>query len=126
MIKYYTTKIDRWGRTLTELVMELNEFAQKGIGFISVGDGLDLTTTNGRLVAGLLSVLASWERDICSSRTKIGIERARSQNKQIGRRKGQKDRNPRKKTGYILREARKRRLLDEQRGIFKPLEDYLC
>ena len=79
--------------------MELNEFAQKGIGFISVGDGLDLTTTNGRLVAGLLSVLASWERDICSSRTKIGIERARSQNKQIGRRKGQKDRNPRKKTG---------------------------
>ena len=118
------TKLDRWGRTLTELVMELNEFATKGIGFISVGDGLDLTTSNGRMMAGLLAVLANWERDLCSSRTKAGLARVRL-TKSIGRRKGQKDRNPRKKSGYFLREARKRKLLDEGRGVNKPLEEYL-
>ena len=52
-------RLDRWGRSLVDLVVTLKELASLGVGFVSLTEALDLTTPTGRAMAGLLSVFAS-------------------------------------------------------------------
>jgi len=56
--------LDRWGRSVADLVSTLQELTALGVGFVSVTEALDLTTPAGRAMAGLLSVFAEFERDI--------------------------------------------------------------
>lgn len=81
--------LDRWGRTTSELVLELEEFAKSGVSMVSLKEGLDLSTAAGRLMANVLAAMANFERDRIVERTKLGMARARAQGKHIGRpRKG--------------------------------------
>jgi len=57
-------------------------------------------------------------------RTIEGLRRAKMQGKQAGRPKGSKDTKRRKRAGYILREAKKRKMVDEGNGIFRSVEEY--
>ena len=118
-------KLDRWARSSTELILETKELIDKGVGFISISDNLDFTTASGKLHFQILSAFAEFERSLISERTKEGLKRAKSQGKQIGRPKGSKDKNKRRKSGYILREANKKRQKDENSGVFKSIEGYL-
>jgi len=118
-------KLDRWARSSTELILDTKELIDKGIGFISISDNLDFTTASGKLHFQILSAFAEFERSLISERTKEGLKRAKSQGKQLGRPKGSKDKNKRRKSGYILREANKRKLQDENSGVFKSVEAYL-
>ena len=101
-------KLDRWGRSLTELVNNLKELTDKGIKIISLNDNIDYTTASGQLFANMLSCFAEYERAIISERTIAGLERAKAQGKSIGRPKGRKDSRPRRKSGYWLRYANKK------------------
>src|ERR1700683_5509441 len=56
-------RLDRWGRSLADLVVTLKELAELGVGFASLTEALDLTTPTGRAMAGLLSVFAEFERE---------------------------------------------------------------
>ncbi len=58
-------------------------------------------------------------------RTIEGLHRAKLQGKIVGRPKGKKDAKPRRKSGYILREASKKKIADQENGIYKPIENYL-
>lgn len=78
-------KLDRWGRSLNDLVLTLKELSQLGVGFISVTEALDLTTPVGRAMAGVLAVFAEFERDILAERIRAGIAQARLQGKPHGR-----------------------------------------
>lgn len=78
-------KLDRWGRSLVDLVNTLNELRDLGVGFISLTEALDFTTPSGRAMAGLLSVFAEFERDIIRERVKAGIAQAREKGKPHGR-----------------------------------------
>lgn len=78
-------RLDRWGRSLADLVTTLQELVQLGIGFMSLNEALDLTTPAGRAMAGMLSVFAEFERDIIRERVKAGIAQAREQGKPHGR-----------------------------------------
>ncbi len=78
-------KLDRWGRSLPDLVNSLQELNELGIGFVSLTEALDLTSPTGRAMAGLLSVFAEFERDILRERVKAGIFQARSKGKPHGR-----------------------------------------
>ena len=78
-------RLDRWGRSLADLVTSLQELTQLGVGFISLNEALDLTTPAGRAMAGMLSVFAEFERDIIRERVKAGIAQAREQGKPHGR-----------------------------------------
>lgn len=78
-------RLDRWGRSLADLVTTLQELTQLGVGFISLNEALDLTTPAGRAMAGMLSVFAEFERDIIRERVKAGIAQAREQGKHHGR-----------------------------------------
>ena len=118
-------KLDRWARSSSELIMDVSELIKKGIGFISLSDNLDFTTASGKLHFQILSAFAEFERELIRERTIEGLRRARSQNKVLGRPAGSKDSKPRPKSGYYLREANKRKSVDEKQGVYKSLENYV-
>lgn len=118
-------KLDRWARSSTELILETKELLEKNIAFISVSDNLDFSTATGKLHFQILSAFAEFERELIRERTMEGLRRAKSQGKQMGRPKGRKDSKKRRTSGYILREAGKRKMVDEQAGVNKPVADYI-
>ena len=118
-------KLDRWARSSTELILEVKELIEIGIKFISLTENLDFSTSAGKLHFQILSAFAEFERDLIRERTIEGIRRARLKGKQPGRPKGSKDRNKRRKAGYLLREANKRKIQDQSNGIFKGIENYI-
>ncbi len=78
-------KLDRWGRSVADLVITLSELRDLGVGFVSLTEALDFTTPSGRAMAGLLSVFAEFERDMLSERVKAGIAEARAAGRAHGR-----------------------------------------
>lgn len=101
-------KLDRYARSSRELILEIQELINKGIGFISISDNLDFSSSTGRLHFHILAAFAEFERSLISERTKEGIARTRAQGTVLGRPKGSKDSKPRPKGGYYLRELNKR------------------
>ena len=78
-------RLDRWGRSLVDLVVTLKELAELGVAFVSLTEALDLTTPTGRAMAGLLSVFAAFEHEIIRERIRAGIAEARLKGKHLGR-----------------------------------------
>ena len=78
-------RLDRWGRSLMDLVVTLKELTELGVGFVSLTEALDLTTPTGRAMAGLLSVFAEFEHEILRERIRAGIAEARLNGKHMGR-----------------------------------------
>jgi putative DNA-invertase from lambdoid prophage Rac len=78
-------KLDRWGRSLPDLVVTLRELSELGVPFISLTEALDLSTPSGRAMVGLLSVFAEFERDLLKERVKVGIAQARAEGRVGGR-----------------------------------------
>lgn len=118
-------KLDRWARSSTELILDTKELIDKGIGFISISDNLDFSSASGKLHFAILSAFAEFERELIRERTLEGLRRAKLQGKQAGRPKGSKDTKKRRKSGYILREARKRQIEEGKSGINKNIEEYI-
>jgi putative DNA-invertase from lambdoid prophage Rac len=78
-------RLDRWGRSVTDLLATLQELEHLGVGFVSLTEALDLTTPTGRAMAGLLAVLAEFEREILRERVRAGRAQARQNGKPLGR-----------------------------------------
>jgi putative DNA-invertase from lambdoid prophage Rac len=57
-------RLDRWGRSLADLVVTLKELAELSVGFVSLTEALDLTTPAGRAMARLLAVFSEFEHEI--------------------------------------------------------------
>ena len=77
-------RLDRWGRSVADLVSTLQELEHLGVGFVSLTEALDLTTP-GRAMAGLLAVFAQFEREILRERVRAGLAHARQNGKRLGR-----------------------------------------
>jgi len=78
-------RLDRWGRSVTDLLATLQELEHLGVGFVSLTEALDLTTPAGRAMAGLLAIFAEFEREILRERTRTGLAHARQNGKRLGR-----------------------------------------
>lgn len=78
-------RLDRWGRSVTDLLATLQELEHLGVGFVSLTEALDLTTPAGRAMAGLLAIFAEFEREILRERTRAGLAHARQNGKRLGR-----------------------------------------
>lgn len=78
-------RLDRWGRSVADLVATLQELESLGVGFVSLTEALDLTTPAGRAMAGLLAVFAQFEREILRERVRAGLAHARQNGKRLGR-----------------------------------------
>jgi DNA invertase Pin-like site-specific DNA recombinase len=78
-------RLDRWGRSVTDLLTTLQELEHLGVGFVSLTEALDLTTPTGRAMAGLLAVFAEFEREILRERVRAGLAHARQTGTRVGR-----------------------------------------
>jgi DNA invertase Pin-like site-specific DNA recombinase len=79
-------KLDRLGRSLRHLVETLAALRERGIGFRSLRESIDTTTSGGKLVFHVFAALAEFERDLIRERTRAGLEAARARGKRGGRR----------------------------------------
>ena len=79
------TKLDRWGRSVKDLVTSIDELKRLGVHFVSIGDNIDTSTPNGRLLFHILSAFAEFEREIIRERLQAGRERAKAQGKLLHR-----------------------------------------
>ena len=78
-------KLDRLGRSLAFLTDLIARFGEEGKGFIALQDGIDTTTTGGKLVFHIMAALTEFERDLIRERTIAGMAAARKRGKAIGR-----------------------------------------
>jgi DNA invertase Pin-like site-specific DNA recombinase len=118
-------KLDRWARSSRELILEIQELTDKGVRFISISDNIDFSTSSGRLHFQILAAFAEFERSLISERTKEGLNRTKLKGTKLGRPFGSKDTKKRPRSGYILREATKRKKADEVNGNNIPLSNYI-
>src|SRR5271154_34633 len=78
-------RLDRWGRSVADLLATLQELEHLGVGFVSLTEAPDLTTPAGRARAGLLAVFAAFEREVLGERVRAGLAHARQNGKRLGR-----------------------------------------
>ena len=78
-------KLDRWGRSVSDVVTSLEELRELNVKFVSITESLDFTTASGRAMSGLLSVFAEFERDMIRERVIAGLDHARSKGIRLGR-----------------------------------------
>ena len=78
-------RLDRLGRNLRHLVMLLEELKDLGVGFVSLGEGIDLGTPSGRLQLHVLAALAEFERSRIQERVRAGLARVRAEGRTLGR-----------------------------------------
>lgn len=83
-------RLDRWGRSLPDLVVTLKELAELG-----------MTTPTGRALAGMLAVFAEFERETLRERVKAGIAHARAKGTTLGRPKSTAKKTPEIKRLYL-------------------------
>ena len=90
-------KLDRLGRSTIHLLLMLDELRKKGIDFVALTQGIDTTTSIGRMLFGQLAVFAEFEREQIRERTKAGMAAAKARGKHVGR--------PRKLTAKQVKKA---------------------
>ncbi len=78
-------RLDRLGRNLRHLIMLLDELTALGVGFVSLGEGIDTATPAGRLQLHILGAIAEFERARIAERVRLGVARARAQGTRLGR-----------------------------------------
>jgi DNA invertase Pin-like site-specific DNA recombinase len=78
-------KLDRLARSLRQLIDTIEELEKKGIGFKSLTENLDTTTSGGRLVFHIFGALAEFERILIKERTMAGLKAAKAMGKKGGR-----------------------------------------
>ncbi len=76
-------RLDRLGRSLKHLVTLLDELQALGVGFVSLGEGIDLQTPAGRLQLHILAALSEFEKARIAERVQAGLERARRQGTRV-------------------------------------------
>lgn len=78
-------KLDRLGRSLAHLIQTVKELNEKGIGFKSLQENIDTTTSGGQLIFHIFGALAEFERELIRERTQAGLKAARVRGRLGGR-----------------------------------------
>ncbi|BAS18461.1 transposon Tn552 resolvase (plasmid) [Arthrobacter sp. Hiyo8] len=78
-------RLDRLGRSIRHLIDQLAALQERGIGFRSLQENIDTTSSGGRLVFHIFASLAEFERDLVRERTNAGLQAARARGRKGGR-----------------------------------------
>jgi DNA invertase Pin-like site-specific DNA recombinase len=78
-------RLDRLGRSLKDLINQVNALVSQGIGFRSLQENIDTTTSGGKLIFHVFGALAEFERDVIRERTQAGLKAARARGRKGGR-----------------------------------------
>ncbi len=101
-------KIDRWARSLQELINDFNQFRMRKVEFISLRDNITLNDDpRNMLMIQIIGAFAEFEREMIRERTLAGLERAKAQGKTLGRPFGAKDKRQRRTIGYFKQRGQK-------------------
>lgn len=79
------TELTRLSRSTKDLISISEKLKERNIELISIKENINTTTSTGKLMFGMLSVMAEFERDIIAERTKEGLKAARARGKSGGR-----------------------------------------
>ena len=79
--------VSRFGRSMKEFVSFLADMDEKGIGVIAVKNGLDTSSSSGRMMMKLIGVLEEWNREMLIERTRAGLARTVANGTKLGRKK---------------------------------------
>src|SRR2546425_4608 len=91
-------KLDRLGRSLKHLIETITKLNNRKIGFRSITENIDTTTSGGKLIFHIFGALAEFERDIIRERTNAGLQAARARGRLGGRPKAKTLDTPKKVT----------------------------
>jgi DNA invertase Pin-like site-specific DNA recombinase len=78
-------RLDRLGRSLTQLIALMTTLDERGVGFKSLTEQIDTTTSGGKLIFHIFGALAEFERNLIRERTQAGLAAARARGRQGGR-----------------------------------------
>jgi DNA invertase Pin-like site-specific DNA recombinase len=78
-------RYDRFARSLRHLVTALEVFNSLGIDFLSLHEGVDTSSANGRLFFNIFASIAEFERELARDRVRSGLAAARAKGKRLGR-----------------------------------------
>lgn len=102
-------KLDRLGRSTQHLLQLSEEFRNKGVKLVCVTQNIDTERPEGRMFFTIIASFAELEREYIMQRVKASLETKKRKGIPLGRRKGSKDKRPRRRSGYILRHANRPR-----------------
>ena len=88
-------RLDRLGRSMPHLIETIGALDARGIGFLSLTESIDTTTSGGRLIFHVFGALGQFERDLIRERTKAGLSAAAA--------RGRGGRSPGRSTGFAGR-----------------------
>jgi DNA invertase Pin-like site-specific DNA recombinase len=91
-------RLDRLGRSLPHLIDTVKQLQERGVGFRSLQEQIDTTTSGGKLVFHVFGALAEFERDLIRERTHAGLAAARARGRLFGR--------PRRLTSQQIKQLR--------------------
>jgi DNA invertase Pin-like site-specific DNA recombinase len=92
-------RLDRLGRSLPHLIETITSLENQGIGFKSLTENIDTTTSGGKLIFHIFGALAEFERNLIRERTMAGLEAARAR----GRKGGRPKLDPRNRKAQLAR-----------------------
>jgi DNA invertase Pin-like site-specific DNA recombinase len=78
-------RLDRLGRSLPHLIETIGALEARGVGFRSLSEAIDTTTSGGRLIFHVFGALGQFERDLIRERTKAGLTAAAARGRKGGR-----------------------------------------
>jgi DNA invertase Pin-like site-specific DNA recombinase len=81
-------RLDRFGRTAKGLTALFADLVERGVGMVSVREGIDLSTPAGRMMANVIASVAQYETEVRSERQLAGIAAAKEKGVTFGRPKG--------------------------------------
>jgi DNA invertase Pin-like site-specific DNA recombinase len=108
-------RLDRLGRSLKHLIETVTALEERGVGFQSIQESIDTTTSGGRLVFHIFGALAEFERNLIQERTRAGLAAARARGRKGGRPRALDE----KKTQLLYQ------LYDERKRTVKEICDIL-
>jgi len=94
--------VSRFSRSMKEFVHFLSDMDETGIGVIAVKNGLDTSSSSGRMMMKLIGVLEEWNREMLIERTNAGLARTIANGTKLGRKS-------------VLTPSTKRKILDAKR-----------
>ena len=80
-------RLDRLGRSIRDLIDWVNHLEEEGIGFKSLQESIDTSTSSGKLIFHIFAALAEFERNLIRERTNAGLAAARARGRLGGRKK---------------------------------------
>lgn len=83
--EFVVWKLDRFGRSLQELIELVGVLKERGVEFVSLRESLDTTTPGGKLVFHVFGAVAEFDRDLILERTMAGLEAAKAKGRHGGR-----------------------------------------